>query len=606
MMIILLLQAFYATIAAYGLSHLFGALSLPISIASLLFGAWLGWRHGKSLVELNSDWKFLRFGQGDAGLMELVLSTFVLYAAFRHFAWMLFPMDNRWMTLSATNFGDLPLHINYIRALANGIAFPPRDAIYASELLRYPFGPDLYNALWEQVGVHLQAHILVVGLVTTVVSLILLRSYASWWGIGAFFLSGGLAGWEVLSGVSIRDFQSAIDWKNLFLAMFITQRGMLFALPIGLILLISYRRSLAGEIHLEKRHETILGLLWGFLPLFHLHAFVIVSLLMASMKIEFINWTSARSRLGEIRRELGRSAWAFLRSRMALVAYLPAIYFVLRSASDVVEKRLSGVVTQHSVVRWSWGWLAHEGQLGRFLVANFGPWLFVPILLALSLAFSRDIFDQPTRRRLWIELAGYCFWFLLFFNLMLAPWEWDNIKLLVWPYLGFARLLWVVLEPRMGSAIGFIERPLVAMTLFLSGFVAISWTLQSPPGRAVSIYSVGELANADGALSGVPVNAVFAAAPSHNHVLSYFGRLRAVGYAGHLWSHGLDASAAQDRLDHLMKGDANFVELAHELGVTHIFWGPEERAQYGQAQPTWATLLPNISRVPDYAIYAVH
>ena len=576
-----LLHAVFSTVIAFLLANIFGALTLWISIVSLLLGTLIGWRCAKSLIGNHADWKFRAFGVTDSGMIEIVLAIFVGYAALRHFMWLLFPMEHHLATLSLNNFGDLPLHINFTRALANGITFPPRNPIFASELLHYPYGVDLYSALLEQIGIRLQAHLLAVGLLGTAASIVFLRSYAGWVGIGAFFLSGGLSGWEVIGGARLRDFSQNVDWKNLFLSVFITQRGVLFALPIGLLLIIATRRHFSGEAVLRRGQMIALGIIWGFLPLFHLHAFVAVSLLMAASCFEVGGWRAVVSFLG---------CW------MSRVAYLPAALLVLFSTRFLKSS---------SVLRLRWGWMAKSGELLHFLTFNFGAWLFMPIFIAAALYLSKDRFAAAERKKLWIEFAIYLLLFLVFFNLMLAPWEWDNIKLLIWPYLGFARLLYILFDKREGSWLGSFERPLLAFAFFYSGFATVVWTLLSPTGHAVPLYATGELAKVEGALSGVSKNAVFASAQSHLHPLTYFGGIRVAGYEGHLWSHGIDHTDVVAKLDRIMHGDPESVALCRELGVTHIFWGPDEKSQYGDGDLPWMHVLQNVSRVPEYAIYAI-
>lgn len=583
MILTLLLHAVYATIISLILAHLFGSLGTGIVLMSLVLGYFVGKKHARALLAIFPDWKILGFKRGEAGAVEALMSVFILFAAFRHFAWMMYPNFHEWWTLSVNNFGDLPLHINFIRALASGIEFPVHNPIFASELLRYPYGSDLYNALWELLGVNLRAHLFIVGMCATAVSLVLLRSYAGWWGIGAFFLSGGLAGWQMLGGApNSAEFQTQVAWKNMFLAVFVTQRGMLFALPMGLIMLKMYREHCSRPDGLGQRPLTILGILWGFMPVFHLHSFLILSIMMLGISFEY---RGARAGLAR-----------FFRERCFAIAFVPASIAVLHS---------SNYFSAGQVAHLHFGWTYENGSVWRYLIDNFGPWLFVPALIAVSLAFAKDIFDAATRRRLWFELALSSFLFVLFFNVILAPWDWDNIKLLIWPYLGFARLLSVILEPRMGTAFGVIERPIVATTLFLSGLVAVTWTLGRPEGRAVQLYPISHLASSEGALSGIPQNAVFASATTHQHPLGFFGRSRAVGYLGHLWSHGIDSKQKQSQLERLMKGDEDFVALARELGISHIFWGPDERKEFGDGFAPWMRVWPNVSRVPEYDIYAV-
>lgn len=582
-----LLHAVYSTVIAYLLSSMFGALSPWIAGLSLAFGAILGSRHARAFTANDPGFRFFRFHPGEAGWMERALAAFVLFAAYRHFTWLLFPMDFHWASLNQNNLGDLPLHINFIREFANGVNFPPKNPIFSAELLRYPYGVDLYNALWEAVGVRLQAHLMGVGFLSTLVSIVMLRRFGGWWAIGAFFLSGGLNGWEILSTGRLTDYQSYVDWKNLFLAVYVTQRGMLFALPLGLWLLISLRAYLSGETSLTKGQLFTLGIVWGFLPFFHLHAFVIVTLLMIAIAAECGGRGGVR---------------AFLRSRMTWIAFLPATWFILFST-----KFFSAAGVSHLEWGWTFGeWVRNKkANFWDYLILDFGPWLFVPVVLAGLLYFSKDLFERDRRRRLAIELAIDTVVFILFFNVILAPWAWDNIKILIWPYLGFARLLWIVFEPRLDTALGYVERPVLAFMLFLSGAVAIANTLQSPPGRAVPIYAFGTLASAEGALSGVPKSAVFAAATTYQHPLAYFGRLRVLGYLGHVASHGLDYQATEAKLNKIMSGDPDYVNLARELGVTHIFYGPDERANYGEGDRPWMRVLPNVSRVKGFEIYAL-
>jgi len=586
MMLTLLLQAYYAAIIACLLAFPFGGIGPVIAVLSLLAGWFFARRHAAALLAAHPDWRFRRFHGGESGNIERLFAVFILYIACRHFLWMLYPVDHHLNTLASNNFGDLPLHINFIRSFSGGVPFPPKNPIFASELLRYPYGADLYNALWDVLGVRLEAHLFVVGVVATAISLALLRAFGGWYAMGAFFLSGGLAGWQVLSGAPLQDFQGAVSWKNLFLSVFITQRGILFALPIGLLLIMAWRGHVDGTARLTRRQLRILGVIWGFLPLFHLHAFLAVSFMLLAITIEHGGGWRAIAR--------------FFSSPMARWAYLPAFVFIFHSTKGF---------TAGSVAKWQPGWTGRGRDFWGFMeyvTQNFGPWMLVPPLIAASLLLSKDQYAPEKRRRLWIEFGVYCALFLLFFNLMLAPWDWDNIKLLIWPYLGFARLMWIVIEPHMGAAFGFVERPFVAFTLFLSGFIVVSYTLRSPIGKSLTIYDEGELANVEGALAKVPSTAVFAATQSPQHGLTYFGGLRVAGYAGHIWSHNIDGGEVSLKLEQLMKGEGgDAAQLARDLGVTHIFWGPDERAVFGNKHLPFMDAFANVSRVPGYEIYVV-
>ncbi len=588
-----LLHGIYSTIVAFLLSLIFGALSPAIALVSLIIGTCLAYWHSREFLASDSRLRFRSLSPGLAGVMEFGILIFILFAAYRHFMWLLFPADFFWKTLSPNNLGDLPLHINYIRSLAQGISFPPHNPIFSSELLRYPYGVDLYSALWEALGFRLQAHLFIVGLFATAASLTLLKRFGSWWAMGAFFLSGGLAGWSVLTGAPLENFQAAVDWKNLFLAVFITQRGMLFTLPLGLWLLVTVRAYFQGDTSLSRRQWTALGLGWGFLPLFHLHAFAIVSALLLFTVFE------CRGLAGLL---------SLIKSQLTLIAVLPATLLILFSTNFFQAAGVSHL---------SWGWTFNHGATNllsvtalvfsffNFLFFNFGPWLFLPFILAVSIFYSKNGMIPEKRRKLFFELGVYTVLFATFMNLMLAPWAWDNIKILIWPYLGFARISWLVFEPLFKTKLELLERGVVAVLLFLSGTVSILFSMQSPAQQSVSIFSFSELANVEGALSGIEPNAVFVAAPSFAHPLAYYGRLRVLGYAGHLFSYGIDSREVEAKLKRIMDGDLDSLRLAKELKANYIFWGPEERTMYGDHVRSWMKELANVSRVPGYEVYAV-
>ena len=578
-MIFFLLHAFFATGLAFILSWVFGSLTPTIAVISLVIGFWMGRRRARTLSSVFPDLGFMKFSSGDSGALEAILTILITYVSLRHFSWLLFELDAKLMTLHANNFGDLPLHINYIREIANGLSFPPVNPSFASETLRYPFGPDLYNALWEILGVPLSSHLFFVGFACSIASITVLRWFGGWWALGAFFLSGGLTGWALLKGLPIsNDLLQGVDWKNLFLSVFITQRGFLFALPAGLLLIEATRRLFLREAKPSKTVLTTLGLVWGLLPLFHVHAFVIVSLIMGLIAM---STTKSFKGLKQL-----------LVSRMAKFACVPAIYFILRS-SDTFKKS--------SIVHWDPWWTSSANEAPHFLIQNFGPWLLLPIGIAIGIWRSKRL-TKEAKRVLALEFAIYAGLFVFFFNVMLAPWAWDNIKILIFPYLGFARLAWVVLDPVIPGFAKYIT----AFILFFSGFLAIELSLAPPVNRGLAIYTTPVLGNYAAALIEVPKGAVFAAAPTHDHPLTYFGRLRAVGYEGHLWSHGIDYKNKMDLLKTLMgpTADSDIAGRARSLGVTHIIWGAPETAFF-TTEPVWPANFKNVSRVPSVEIYEV-
>jgi len=577
-----LLHGFYASFIAFFLSWIFGGLSAGVAVVSILVGAIFALKHAKLLQAQTSGLTLKAFSSGMAGMLEALIIVFTMYVCWRHFLYLFFEREGAWYTLNPNNFGDLPLHISYIRAFAEGLPFPPVNPGFGTEILRYPFGVDLYDALWEILGVPLRAHLLAVGMMCALGTLIVLRWFGGWWAMGAFFLSGGWLGWNVVTGSApLYDIQGAVEWKNMLLSVFITQRGVMFGLPLGLILLELVRREFSDETTLTRPVKTILGFIWGILPFYHAHFFVIVSLLMGALAINGRGLRGLKD---------------LLLSRMALIAYLPATYFVLRT---------SGGFKKANIVHWDWWWAGESKTAATFMWTNFGVWLLLPVAIAVCLVVMKNRFSQVQRRRLWGELFIALACFALFFNLMLAPWNWDNIKILIWPYLLIARLGWVVVEPCFRHSVGRLFRIPVAAVLFFSGFLMIAYSLRAPSEVALSLYPFVDLGQAEGALASVPKNAKFLAAPTHDHALTYFGRVRIIGHGGHLWSHAIDYQDVWDRHEAVMAGREDWLKLAKDLGATHIYWGPHERARYGLERKPWADTLKDVSRVPEVSIYEI-
>jgi hypothetical protein len=60
----------------------------------------------------------------------------------------------------------------------------------------------------------------------------------------------------------------------------------------------------------------------------------------------------------------------------------------------------------------------------------------------------------------------------------------------------------------------------------------------------------------------------------------------AMGYEGHVWSHGIAFQARKQKVESLLRGEPGWREVADELGVRWLFWGEQERANYpGSTQP---------------------
>ena len=250
-----------------------GGLSAPIASISLAAGAIVAafsfWRDRLNVPEYRklNAWEW---------------SAIVLFSLFalRAFLWLVFPAGDEIKVLSPNNLGDLSLHLTYIHQLANGGPFWPDNPIVAGTKLTYPLGVDLFNSLLLLIGADPLRSLIWVGLVACVLVGIALWRWGGAFALAGFLCNGGLAGFVFFRTGELLDYQAELAWKSLPLALLVTQRGLLFALPAGLLLLTSWRtRYFAADRGWKLPFWGEL-LLYASMPVFHLHTFLFLSIVL--------------------------------------------------------------------------------------------------------------------------------------------------------------------------------------------------------------------------------------------------------------------------------------------------------------------------------------
>jgi len=479
---------------------------------------------------------------------QLTLAAFAA-AAVRQFGWLVFERAGVVLTLLPYNYGDLPLHWTYIRHMAGGASFWPENPILSGARLRYPLGVDLLSAALVQLGAALPTILRVSGIAGAVLTALALRRWGGAFAIAGFLCAGGLAGFRIFHSGRLLDYQGAVEWKSPFLALFVPQRGFLLALPIGLLLLWSWRRRLL-------RNEPALpawveGILWAALPLVHLHSFAFVSLL-------WLVWVT------------GSGRWREAAPTLA-VALAPATWAVWEVTGGPGVASLAG---------WSPGWTIGKANPIVFLVVNFG--LFIPLAIAALVVAVRE----RQREHLLVLGPSLCV-FAALFLVRLAPWTWDNTKVMVWCY--------VAALPAIEALVLARSRPpwraaLVAL-LFFSGAESV---VAASAGRTqrLDVFDRQEYEQVCAAVAPLGRDERVATAQVHNHPVALCGQPIVAGYGGHLWSHGLDARAIEAGLARLMNGQGDTRADARGVGARYLFWGPREQVAFPKSSRPWETTSP--------------
>ena len=543
--------AFASVIAATLLAFLFSGLKVSV--------AWLAFACG--IVAASAAWRATesparaRLGCGD----WLVLAFFAL-CSLRAFLWLIYARDDEICVLSPNNLGDLSLHLNLIRYMASGVPFWPDSSILSRAPLSYPLGADLFTSLLELCGVTTARGLIWTGLAGAGLTGCALWFWGGPFGIAAFLFNGGLAGFAVLRTLQIEDFQREMVWKNLFLSMFVTQRGLLFALPAGLLLLHTWR-----ERYFRTGHRVIPAwlqlLLYASMPLFNIHAFLFLSIVLLSL---FITCRAGTAEPFPHRAEGHGVSTAAAPAGISVPspgnpgseilvfvawAVIPATFWIFA---------VTGFFSASSGFRWFPSWMAGEtGWSAWTWAGNFGLVLPLSLALAISLVFDRD---PEARCFVWTAAAIFVACCLV----VVAPWEWDNMKVILWSWLVAAPYLWT----RMIVPLRVPARVCVCGLLFFSGGVSLIGGLDGRHGYAIARRS--ELAAWQHAIADIPPEDRFACVSDYNHPLILLGRKVACGYEGHLWSHGLNYRAKLDLLNRSLSGEVDWRTSAEPLDTAWL------------------------------------
>ncbi len=619
----------FATICGLFIGMLAGGLSTAVALAALILAA------GFALLA------YLRTTdpKAQAGALDpekpkiskyrnlpiwILAGLFAIFAV-RSFCWLLFVDGTELKIQSPVNLGDLGLHITHISLFANGVRLWPSNPIYVfSHHLRYPAGIDLFNALLLKAGLSLIHSLVWVGLLASVATFYTFYRWGGGFAVAGFLFNGGLAGFEFLRSFKFVDYQDVnnIAWKSIPLTMFVTQRGLLYAIPGGLILLWHWREKYFRTS--QDRQSGPLPFwvelsLYASMPLFHLHTFMALSIVLVCL---FVAGDP------QIRGHI---------LTLVLSALIPATFFVWL----ISDHFLAG-----SVLEFHPGWAQNEGEFKmsffRFWFFNFG--ILVPLVFTLIGLIAWQLHQSHQTRRLelsatiaiglgafvlsvwrigkhgfawsWVIVTLFALillawsaariaksgfgWekklpeeiafifaataiFIFFFSIKTAPWIWDNLKIGIWAYFIVLPFLWRQLIMQWEVPV----RVAVCFALFTSGFVSLFGGLAAGK-NGFGFANRGEVDAVNFAVRKMPLEARFAAWPTYNHPLLLNGRKVVMGYPGHLWTQGFDDyGKTNEQLTKLMQGAPNWPDLARALHVRYIFWGREEKTNYASSTRPW-------------------
>ena len=485
------------------------------------------------------------------------------------------------------NLGDLPFHMQAIHSFDQR-NIPPQDPTFAGVRFVYSFlvdfeaamlvraGADIITAMW------LQSMFLALAMVGLIQYFTVLLTKSRIAGLIAPLLvlfSGGL-GWTwifndirnsdhgliPLLGALPRDYtivpETIFRWGNSLTSLFVPQRSILFGVPVALLIFCQWwlavdEPSSEGTSSPVRPRMIAAGLLAGLLPLIHAHSFLVVMGVGACLALIF------------------RSQWRgwLLFFALAVVIALPQLLWLSRATGDV---------NVQSYLGWQLGWDRGNTDALWFWLVNTG--LFIPALLLALLWRDKD-FALP-RRLLWFY-APFLFCFIVPNLIKLAPWIWDNIKVLFYWYIASVPLVAVLLARGLEqkSKWRWAAAGALAAMLLSGGLDVLRVVTDTTPNQEFDIAGI-DVARAISEKT--DPRAVVLHAPTYNTPVFLTGRQSLLGHPGWMFSRGLDYTQREKDITQMYEGAPDAETLLRKYHVEFVLIGPEERATLRVNEPFWS------------------
>jgi hypothetical protein len=243
-------------------------------------------------------------------------------------------------------------------------------------------------------------------------------------------------------------------------------------------------------------------------------------------------------------------------------------------------------------------WLQRLPYVAWFWFKNTG--LFIP-LLVIALVWKPDDYLVP--RRLLLFYLPFTLAFFVPNVVKLAPWVWDNIKMLFYWWIVSAPIVALLVARLWERDVG--QKVLAASLLVLMTFAGaldiVPLLLQQ--GHYGEVDRDG-VAFAESIKEKTPVSATILHAPIHNTPVYLTGRKSIMGYPGHIWTHGLEYGPRERDIKQIYAGSSNAAALLAKYGVDYVVIGPHE---FSTENPNTAffSVYPEVANVGDYHLYKI-
>lgn len=637
-------------------------LSLAISLLPLL----LLWKRPDIQKQLLHDWakaKGKTQGMNAKKFLTLAYYVFFFIVIFAFFAQACYYIpEGGKLTAGITtggyqNLGDLSFHLGGIFAFSEGPVFPPQNPSWAGAKFSYPFMADMLAACFVKLGADFKEVILVQDVTWGFALLIILQRFAEKLtgsklagriAPAILFFSGGLGFvwffqdlgkatkgfsdfiWHLPIDYTIRnDANAEFRWGNPMTVLFITQRGILYGMPLTILVMQYFWRifSRKEDTSIDTASATALkpkflppmfsiapflvGLMAGTLILVHLHSLAALFIVSAFLFIiKPAKWAD----------------WISFGIGTALIAVPELIFSITDTATDT-----SKFIGLH------FGWDKRDNEFLWFWFKNTGltiPAIFVGLYL-LWKQWKDTVPDDeeeehesaepapkkskkqktevktavPNGKILLYFYLPFAFMFLLTNVVKLAPWEWDNIKVLIYWFVGsipfIAYMVAWLWEQRGNFWKGVAALCLIVLTF--AGAVDV-WRVAS--GQITNgVFNTDSMKMAEAIKQKTKPGSLFLNGGIYNSTVVLSGRQSLMRYPGHLSSYGIDYGGREGDVKKIYQGGTEADRLLQQYNIDYVVTTPEEEYYMSQSNlklnQDYFNKFPVIAEFGKYKLYKI-
>jgi hypothetical protein len=260
----------------------------------------------------------------------------------------------------------------------------------------------------------------------------------------------------------------------------------------------------------------------------------------------------------------------------------------------------TGAISAGSYIGWQPGW-DHITKDANYNVLAF--WLvntgfFIPLLIIAVLWKSKG-WSLPCRLLLFYAPFALCF---IVPNLTrVAPWIWDNIKVLFYWYVASVPLVaWLLAHGLKSKSNWRWATAGVLAAMILSGAIDV---FHATSGQAAyREFSPEEIAAAQMISAKVTPRALVLHAPTYNSLVFLTGRRSLLGYPGWIASRGLNYSQRETDIQQIYAGSPDADARLRQYRVDYVLISPAERASMRINEQFW-TGHRLVAETPGYRLY---